>query len=177
MVYGENMADILRNTSTMQNIYDNDYSFAKPPLKPTMTAVPGDNKVTLYWNNFSYLFLVLFSVFYCSFLMVFTICFSPFRPDRDLANVANANAVLASSCTFKLQICCYAALANTAKKGASYRLSSSNENSYAKRQLLLDPLAVMSRPSSRGSSNWPQSTRIIAFWRLACGTRAVHSSF
>ena len=53
MVYGENMADILRNTATMQNIYDNDYSFAKPPLKPTMTAVPGDNKVTLYWNDFS----------------------------------------------------------------------------------------------------------------------------
>ena len=37
----------------MQNIYDNDYSFAKPPLKPTMTAVPGDNKVTLYWNALS----------------------------------------------------------------------------------------------------------------------------
>ena len=53
MVYGENMADILRNTNTMQNIYDNDYSFAKPPLKPTMTAVPGDNKVTLYWNALS----------------------------------------------------------------------------------------------------------------------------
>lgn len=53
MVYGENMADILRNTNTMQNIYDNDYSFAKPPLKPTMTAVPGDNKVTLYWDSFS----------------------------------------------------------------------------------------------------------------------------
>ena len=53
MVYGENMADILRNTATMQNIYDNDYSFAKPPMKPTMTAVPGDNKVTLYWNSFS----------------------------------------------------------------------------------------------------------------------------
>jgi len=53
MVYGENMADILRNTNTMQNIYDNDYSFAKPPLKPTMTAVPGDNKVSLYWNSFS----------------------------------------------------------------------------------------------------------------------------
>ena len=53
MVFGENMADILRNTITMQNIYDNDYSFAKPPLKPTMTAVPGDNRVTLYWNDFA----------------------------------------------------------------------------------------------------------------------------
>ena len=53
MVFGENMADILRNANTMQNIYDNDYSFAKPPLKPTLTAVPGDNRVTLYWDNFS----------------------------------------------------------------------------------------------------------------------------
>ena len=53
MVFGEDMADILRNTATMQKIYDNDYSFAKPPLKPTMTAAPGDNKVTLYWDSFS----------------------------------------------------------------------------------------------------------------------------
>ena len=53
MVFGENMADITRNTNTMQNIYDNDYSFAKPPLKPTITAVPGDKKVTLYWNDFA----------------------------------------------------------------------------------------------------------------------------
>jgi hypothetical protein len=53
MVFGENMADILRNANTMQNIYDNDYSFAKPPLKPTMTAVPGDQQVTLYWDDFS----------------------------------------------------------------------------------------------------------------------------
>ncbi|MBT3501775.1 MAG: hypothetical protein HOB40_08330 [Candidatus Marinimicrobia bacterium] len=53
MVFGENMADIVRNANTMQHIYDNDYSFAKPPLKPTMTAVPGNNKVTLYWDDFS----------------------------------------------------------------------------------------------------------------------------
>ena len=53
MVFGENMADITRNTNTMQNIYNNDYSFAKPPLKPTITAVPGDKKVTLYWNDFA----------------------------------------------------------------------------------------------------------------------------
>ena len=53
MVFGEDMADILRNTATMQKIYDNDYSFAKPPLKPSMTVVPGDNRVTLYWDSFS----------------------------------------------------------------------------------------------------------------------------
>ncbi|HIA80416.1 MAG TPA: hypothetical protein EYO07_09735 [Candidatus Marinimicrobia bacterium] len=53
MVFGNDEDDITRNTTTMQNIYDNDYSFAKPPLKPTLTAVPGDNQVTLYWDSFS----------------------------------------------------------------------------------------------------------------------------
>ena len=53
MVFGNDMADILRNTTTMQNIYDNDYSFAKPPLKPSLTLVPGDRRVTLYWDDFS----------------------------------------------------------------------------------------------------------------------------
>ena len=53
MVFGNDMADILRNTTTMQNIYDNDYSFAKPPLKPSLTVVPGDRRVTLYWDDFA----------------------------------------------------------------------------------------------------------------------------
>ena len=53
MVFGNDMADILRNTTTMQNIYDNDYSFAKPPLKPSVTVVPGDRQVTLYWDDFA----------------------------------------------------------------------------------------------------------------------------
>ena len=53
MVFGNDMEDILRNATTMQNIYDNDYSFAKPPLKPTLTVVPGDKRVTLYWNDFA----------------------------------------------------------------------------------------------------------------------------
>ena len=53
MVFGENMADIIRNANTMQNIYDNDYNFSKPPLKPSMTAVPGDNQVKLYWDDYS----------------------------------------------------------------------------------------------------------------------------
>jgi len=53
MVFGEDMADILRNTKTMQNIYDNDYSFAKPPLKPTLTVVPGNKRTTLYWDDFA----------------------------------------------------------------------------------------------------------------------------
>ena len=35
----------------MQNIYDNDYNFAKPPLKPNLTVVPGDRQVTLFWDK------------------------------------------------------------------------------------------------------------------------------
>ena len=51
MVFGNDLDDILRNTVTMQNIYDNDYSFAKPPLKPTINVTSGDKKVILSWDN------------------------------------------------------------------------------------------------------------------------------
>lgn len=50
-LFGRDLDDILRNKRTMQRIYDADYSFAKPPNKPTLTAVPGDQKVTLMWDN------------------------------------------------------------------------------------------------------------------------------
>ena len=51
MVFGEDFPDILRNAQTMQQIYNNDYNFAKPPLKPHVTAVAGDHRVTLYWDD------------------------------------------------------------------------------------------------------------------------------
>ncbi|HCW76710.1 MAG TPA: hypothetical protein DHU63_09240, partial [Candidatus Marinimicrobia bacterium] len=51
MVFGEDFPDILRNSQTMQQIYNSDYNFAKPPLKPTVSAVAGDRRVTLYWNS------------------------------------------------------------------------------------------------------------------------------
>jgi len=51
MLFGEDLDDILRNAQTMQKIYDADYSFAKPPRKPVLTAVPGNGKVTLYWDR------------------------------------------------------------------------------------------------------------------------------
>ena len=53
MIYGEDEEDILRNKVTVQKIYDSNYNFAVAPEKPTLTAVPGDGKVTLYWNSFS----------------------------------------------------------------------------------------------------------------------------
>jgi hypothetical protein len=52
-IFGQDQSVIFKRAATSQRIYDNDYSFAKPPELPTITAVPGDKKVTLYWDNFS----------------------------------------------------------------------------------------------------------------------------
>ena len=49
-VFGRDFDDILRNKRTMQRIYDADYSFAKPPNKPELTAIPGDGQVVLRWD-------------------------------------------------------------------------------------------------------------------------------
>lgn len=51
LLMGENFDDIIRNKQTVQQIYNNNYNFAKPPLVPKLTAVPGDHRVTLYWDN------------------------------------------------------------------------------------------------------------------------------
>lgn len=44
-------ASLYSNLRTMKQIYSNNYNFAKPPEKPTLTAVAGDGKVTLYWDR------------------------------------------------------------------------------------------------------------------------------
>jgi hypothetical protein len=41
------------NKETVQQIYNANYNFAKPPYKPTLKAVAGDKKVFLYWNSIS----------------------------------------------------------------------------------------------------------------------------
>jgi len=51
MVFGDNLDDLIRNKQTVQEIYNSNYNFAKPPLKPNLTAIPGDGKVTLYWDR------------------------------------------------------------------------------------------------------------------------------
>jgi len=51
LVMGEDFNDIIRNKQTVQQIYNNNYNFAKPPLTPRLTAVPGDRRVTLYWDR------------------------------------------------------------------------------------------------------------------------------
>ncbi len=50
-VFGEDFNDIIRNKQTVQQIYNNNYNFSKPPLIPTLTAVAGDHRVTLYWDR------------------------------------------------------------------------------------------------------------------------------
>jgi len=50
-LFGNDFNDILRNKRTMQTIYDNDYNFTKPPLKPKLVARSGDQKVYLYWDT------------------------------------------------------------------------------------------------------------------------------
>lgn len=51
LLFGENLEDLIFNKETVQQIYNANYNFSKPPLKPTLTAVPGDKRVFLYWNR------------------------------------------------------------------------------------------------------------------------------
>lgn len=44
-------AEILRKRIRAQETYNNDYQFANTPITPKITAVPGDNKITLYWDD------------------------------------------------------------------------------------------------------------------------------
>ncbi|MBA7639504.1 hypothetical protein ES703_47162 [subsurface metagenome] len=51
MLFGNDLDDLFRNKKTVQQIYNANYNFFKPPDKPRLTAVPGDGKVTLYWDR------------------------------------------------------------------------------------------------------------------------------
>ncbi len=43
--------EIVRKKIRVQETYENDYQFANAPLTPTLTAIPGNNRVTLYWDD------------------------------------------------------------------------------------------------------------------------------
>ncbi len=51
LAYGQDLLDITDNKITVQQIYNENYNFARPPDKPTAWSVPGDGKVTLYWDD------------------------------------------------------------------------------------------------------------------------------
>lgn len=51
ILFGDNLNDLVLNAQTSTLILEADYRFAQPPLKPVVKAVPGDGKVTLYWDT------------------------------------------------------------------------------------------------------------------------------
>ncbi|MDZ7290634.1 MAG: hypothetical protein ONB44_13765 [candidate division KSB1 bacterium] len=51
LLMGDNLQDLVQNAGTAQQVFEADYRFAKPPFKPTLTVVPGDKKITLYWDT------------------------------------------------------------------------------------------------------------------------------
>lgn len=51
LIFGINKDDLFRRKKTVQQIYNASYRFAKPPEKPILTAIPGDGKVTLFWDD------------------------------------------------------------------------------------------------------------------------------
>lgn len=50
LLFGTDLEDLIFNKQTVQQIYNANYNFSKPPYKPTLTAIPGDKKVFLFWD-------------------------------------------------------------------------------------------------------------------------------
>ena len=53
LLVGDSYDDLTLNAKTARQIYETNYQFAKPPQKPNLTVVPGDEKVTLFWDDIS----------------------------------------------------------------------------------------------------------------------------
>jgi len=52
LLFGEDKDDLVLTKKTIQQIYNADYRFAKPPEKPRIKAViPGNNRVILVWDS------------------------------------------------------------------------------------------------------------------------------
>ncbi len=51
ILFGQNLDALVLSAETSQRVLESSYRFAKPPDKPHLTAVPGDGRVTLYWDT------------------------------------------------------------------------------------------------------------------------------
>jgi len=51
LAFGDNFEAVLKTKQIAQTIYNANYNFPRPPEKPTVSAVPEDGKVTLYWDK------------------------------------------------------------------------------------------------------------------------------
>ncbi len=50
-LFGEDLDDLLTTAETVQDIYNKNYRFFRPPSLPKVTAIPDDKKVTLFWDS------------------------------------------------------------------------------------------------------------------------------
>ncbi len=50
-LFGADETSIYASAISAQNIYNYNYQFTTPPLQPIVHSVPGDHKVTIYWDN------------------------------------------------------------------------------------------------------------------------------
>ena len=51
LILGVDLDDLIQNAEISQQVFESDYRFAQPPRKPKLTVVPGDRKVTLFWDT------------------------------------------------------------------------------------------------------------------------------
>lgn len=51
ILFGNDLDQLVLNAESSTRILESDYRFAKPPTKPNLTVVPGDGRVTLYWDR------------------------------------------------------------------------------------------------------------------------------
>lgn len=51
LVFGVNAQDVLDNRDIVQQIYDANYNFARPPTTPTLQVYTDDQSVTLHWDS------------------------------------------------------------------------------------------------------------------------------
>ena len=51
LVFGDDLDGLIFNKETVQEIYNANYNFSKPPYTPHATAVAGDGRVFLYWDT------------------------------------------------------------------------------------------------------------------------------
>ncbi|MFA6618409.1 MAG: hypothetical protein WCT23_05005 [Candidatus Neomarinimicrobiota bacterium] len=51
LLMGVDQRDLYETAKTVQTIYNNGYQFAVAPYKPKLTVVPGDGRVSLYWDD------------------------------------------------------------------------------------------------------------------------------
>lgn len=51
LAFGADFRGVIKTKQTAQFILNANYNFPKPPTPPNVTAVPGDESITLYWDN------------------------------------------------------------------------------------------------------------------------------